>query len=302
MISIDLGSNTFRCIEYDCASSQWGGEFERIVKTADRMHESGMIDTAAVERVITAIEDAKEVLDFSAQPVKAVTTAAMRMASNSRSVLAEIARRTGVVFEIIDAEREAFYTTIAVRNRLLHLGLGAEKFVLVDIGGGSTEVIFVNAAKQQSKSFPIGIVTVAQQCSSPAEVRTTLQGMLQPVREYVAQVYASAGRPEQFVSTAGTPTTIASFLQGMTYDTYDVERINGYVLSLEACGKALEGLLSLDEKTRAEYVGVGRETLIVAGVVIVEEFYKLLGFETSVIVDDGVREGVAIDYCASSVQ
>ena len=302
MISIDLGSNTFRCIEYDCSSLQWGGEFERIVKTADKMHATGRIDAEAVERIVAAIEEAKSVLDFASQPVKAVTTAAMRMAENAETVLEQIAERSGVVFDVIDAEQEALYTTIAVKNRLRQLDLSAEKFVLIDIGGGSTEVIFANGPTLQSQSFPLGIVTVAQQCTSPEEVRTTLQAMLVPVKEYVAKMYEAGGKPDQFVSTAGTPTTIASFLQGMTYDTYDVERINGYLLSIEACATALKGLLALDEQTRAEYVGVGRETLIVAGVVIVEEFYKLLGFETSVIVDDGVREGVAIDYCASSAQ
>ncbi len=297
MIAIDLGSNTFRCIAYDCATQTWGREFERIVRTADGMHESDVISDAAVDRIVAAAKEAAALFDFASQTVVAVTTAAMRMASNADAALERIAREGGVRFRIIDDATEAAFTSMAVRNRLERLELPSDDFVLIDIGGGSTEVIFQRGGAYESRSFPVGIVTVAQRCAGPDAVRELLGSELEPVRDYVRHYYAAQGRPECFVATAGTPTTIAAFLQGMTYDTYDARKINGTRLSLRQCGEALEALMALEDAERALYVGVGKETLIVTGVVIVEAFYELLEFEEAVIVDDGLREGVALAYC-----
>ena len=299
VVAIDLGSNTCRAIEYDCETGTFGREFERIVKTADRMHETGRIDAGAVERVVDALRAADELFDLKKTPYHAVTTAAMRMAQNSDEVLARIAEETGIGFEIIDADKEAFYTLTGVRARLAQLGMETESLCMIDIGGGSTEVIFYENGRSVSKSFPIGIVTVAQQCSDPDEIRTFVQQrLLREVYIFVdTYIITRGGRPRTFVTTAGTPTTIAAFLQGMTYDSYDPAKINGYRLTKPACEQALQALLEMDEMERKLYVGVGREALIVAGVVIVELFYEVLDYNTSVVIDDGVREGVAIAYC-----
>lgn len=295
--AVDLGSNTCRVIEYDCETRQFGRAFERIVKTADRLHEIGRIDEGAVARIIDALNAADTSFDFAHRPYRAVTTAAMRMAKNSAEVLARIAQQTGVEFRIIDADEEAFYTLTAVRARLQTLKMNAESLCMIDIGGGSTEVIFYQNGERVSESFPIGIVTIAQQCATPDGVRLHVERALQPVRLFVDAYRSESGMPKLFVTTAGTPTTIAAFLQGMTYDRYDPRRINGFALSKTDCEQALDDLLRLDEKVRSIYVGVGRETLIVAGVVIVEMFYELLGYDTSVVIDDGVREGLAISMC-----
>ncbi len=261
------------------------------------MHESRQISDEAVERVLQAIEDADRQFDFKVHDVRAVATAAMRMAENASDVLRRLSVEGGIDFEIIDADREAYYSMTAVKYRLNQLDIASDSFVLIDIGGGSTEVVFSSKDTVQSQSFPIGIVTVAQQCKTPDDVRKLLSKLLVPVKKNIDDYYRHNVKPKTFVNTAGTPTTIAAFLQGMTYQTYDVSRINGFVLTTAACKRALEGLIALDEETRAAYVGVGRETLIVAGVVIVQMFYELLGFEESIVIDDGVREGAAIDYC-----
>jgi exopolyphosphatase/guanosine-5'-triphosphate,3'-diphosphate pyrophosphatase len=297
MLSIDLGSNTFRCIEYDCETQTFGRYFERIVKTADRMHETGRIGEDAIARIVAAIKEADALYGLKKKRVRAVTTAAMRIAENSEEVLRRIEKEGGIIFELIDAQQEASFSLLAVAHRLEALMIRNDSFVLIDIGGGSSEVIFKQHGTVQSRSFPLGIVTVAQQCETPGDVQSYLQNALQPVRAFVAEFYAQHGRPELLVATAGTPTTMAAFLQGMTYESYDVDRINGFTLTAGDCQKALEGLLALDDAERIRYVGAGRETLIVAGVVIVQMLYELLGFDKAIVIDDGVREGVAIDYC-----
>ena len=302
VIAIDLGSNTCRVIEFDCATRTFGRKFERIVKTADKMHETGRIDDEAVTRVIDALKAADAIFDFAATPYHAVTTAAMRMATNRDEVLERINAQTGVRFEIIDADKEADFALTAVRARLEALGKPSDSLCMIDIGGGSTEVIFYQHGERVSKSFPIGIVTVAQQCKTPDEIRTYVQQtLLRDVYIFVdTYIITQGGRPLNFVLSAGTPTTIAAFLQGMTYDSYDASRINGYGLSKGSCERALDALLQMDEMSRALYVGVGREALIVAGVVIVELFYDVLDYSLGIVIDDGVREGVAIDSCNAS--
>jgi exopolyphosphatase/guanosine-5'-triphosphate,3'-diphosphate pyrophosphatase len=298
MIAIDLGSNTLQCVEYDCVSRQWGRAAERIVRTADGLHESGRISEDAIRRIVNALNGLKEQMHFEATETAAVATAAMRMASNSAEALEAIRFATGVQFRVIDAEAEALYTLAAVRNRLEALGRCSDSFVLIDIGGGSSEVIVNHGGRVETKSFPVGIVTTAQQCETSEEIRGFLRRELEAVRAFIEPLYAEHGKPGSLIATAGTPTTVASYLCGMTYANYDAERINGFVLDRAACTKALRALLAMEENERALYVGVGREDLIVAGIVIVELFYDLLGFERSVVVNDGVREGVALEHCS----
>ena len=297
MIAIDLGSNSFRCIEYNCERKRFGRNFERIVKTADKMHETGFISDSAVERVVSALQEADSILDLQSNIVKAVTTQAMRTASNSGDVLTKIKEQSGVEFQIIDADKEAYYTLIAVEARLKALAIESSHFVLIDVGGGSTEIIFYKDGKMESRSFPIGIVTTAQICDEDRDIHTYLEEQFQELVTYVKAYYRAVCKPVSFVATAGTPTTMAAYLLGMNYQDYDVDRVNGYRLTLDGTQKSLDDLIAMSEERRAEIVGVGRESLISAGIVIVQKLYDVLGFDEAVVIDDGVREGVAIDHC-----
>ena len=297
MIAIDLGSNSFRAITYDCESGQFGKDYEAIVKTADKLHQTSIISEGAVFRILHALQEADQKLTFSEHTIKAVTTQAMRKATNSQEVLVQIEKKSGVRFEIIDADKEAYYTLIAVEARLKALQMQSEHFVLIDVGGGSTEIIFYKDGKMESKSFPIGIVTTAQICDEGQEIHAYLDAQFTPLVEYVRNYYKNISKPTAFVATAGTPTTMAAYLLGMNYRDYDVDKINGYKLSLQDTHKVLDGLMALSESERADIVGVGRESLILAGIVIVQKLYNVLGFNKAVVIDDGVREGVAIASC-----
>ena len=297
MIAIDLGSNTLRCIVYDCVTKEFANQFEAIVKTADGLHVSKKINENAVQRVIDALLKADKKLDFFSHKVCAYTTEAMRQAGNAQDVLEQIYQKTGVLFEIISGDKEAAYTTLAVKNRLDHLGHFADSFTLVDIGGGSTEVIFYDNGKIISKSFHIGIVTLTQSCTKIEQIKERLDELLLPVEEYINTHYINYTKPPVYVQTAGTPTTIAAYLQGMNYQTYESAKINGYTLDVEKIQSVLEELLAMDEKTRSFYVGVGREDLIISGILIVQKMYEILGYTQSVVIDDGLREGIALDFC-----
>jgi len=296
MIAIDLGSNSLRMIQMDCEKRCFTQEYDKIVKTAELLHSEGIIAEASIQRILDGFDEASSLFDFKTERCVAVTTEAMRRATNAQYAIEKIYTHTGVRFEVIGAHKEAELTLLAVERRLDSLGFRGS-FVLIDIGGASTEVIFKKGNLSESKSFPIGIVTMASKYPSRQEMDANLMEELSEVKAYVNAYHAREGKPDFFVATAGTPTTIAAFKQDMTYDTYDAARINGSTLNYFDCTNALQELLALSIEERTRYVGVGREDLIIAGVMIYATFFRLFDYENSVIIDDGLREGLAISAC-----
>jgi exopolyphosphatase / guanosine-5'-triphosphate,3'-diphosphate pyrophosphatase len=260
MIAIDLGSNSLRMIQMDCEKRRFIQEYDKIVKTAELLHSEGIIAEASIQRILDGFDEASSLFDFKQE-----------------KCVAEL-------------------TLLAVERRLESLGFRGS-FVLIDIGGASTEVIFKKGNLSESKSFPIGIVTMASKYPSRSQMDTNLMEELSDIKAYVAEYHAREGKPDFFVATAGTPTTIAAFKQGMTYDTYDAARINGSTLNYFDCTHTLDELLGLSVEERTRYVGVGREELIIAGVMIYATLFRLFDYENSVIIDDGLREGLAISVC-----
>ncbi len=302
-IGIDLGSNTLRGVEYDCDTGQFNRTFGAIVKTADGLTKTGRISDGAVDRVVEGLGRMRAELEFEGATIRAVTTEAMRQASNAPEVLGRIADQTGVRFEVIDGEAEARWTLQAVQHRLAVLSSmtsAAESLVLVDIGGGSTELVFFyQDGTIFSRSFPIGIVTLSQSYPDLDAIEAALPKVMLPIEKYVAEVYLGHGCPETFVATAGTPTSVASMQLGMEYHTYDPARINGTQLSRHAPRYYLDALLAMPMTDRERTVGVGRADLVTAGILIFERLYAILGFDTCAVIDDGLREGVARSLCES---
>jgi exopolyphosphatase/guanosine-5'-triphosphate,3'-diphosphate pyrophosphatase len=299
MIAIDLGSNTLRVLEYDCRNETYIAELEKIVKTADGLAEYGYINNKSIDRVISAIKEAQTKIDFSSKVIKAVTTEALRIASNSDEVLKQIKKETGIEFTVITGEEEARLTLLAVKHRLAKLKYASDSFVLVDIGGGSTELIFCYGNETISKSFPIGIVTIAQTYKTLETIKNILPEMMFEMQMFCAEVYATKGKVNSFVATAGTPTTVAAMKLGQTYETYNASKINGTSLQINDLDFYLKKLLSMPFEEREITVGTGRSDLIAAGILIYKQLYILLEFENCIVIDDGLREGIALYICKS---
>ena len=299
MIAIDLGSNTLRVLEYDCTAGIQVSEYQKTVKTADGLAQYGTINNEAVKRVISAIREAQEQIDFSSSSVRAVTTEAVRRAVNSDEVLSQIKKETGVAFEIISGEEEAKLTLLAVKHRLSTLQYASDSFILIDIGGGSTELIFHYENETFSKSFPVGIVTIAQTHDTLENIENILPKEMAEMQMFCDQMYESKGKVNAFVATAGTPTTVAAMKLGQNYETYDASEINGTSLEAGELDIYLKKLLSMPFEEREIAVGTGRSDLIAAGILIYKQLFSLLAFERCIVIDDGLREGVAIEACAS---
>lgn len=296
MIAIDLGSNTIRFIEYDGVT--WGKSYEKVVRAAEGLQATSRIGENALVRIIGAINEAKQSLDFLNHEVIAVTTAALRMASNGADIISKIHLSTGILFTIIDGEREAKLTLLAVQYRLRKLNIDPVNFVLSDIGGGSTELTYCDYAQVTSKSLPIGIVTMSEQASNSSQLRVLLDDFENKVHLFYSSLEKKKDNT-RLILTSGTPTTIASYRMGMNYSNYDPDKINGSVLTLNDCILTYTELMSMDESMRSSYVGVGREQVIATGILMVESLFNGVNMQEAIIIDDGLREGVALDYWGS---
>jgi exopolyphosphatase/guanosine-5'-triphosphate,3'-diphosphate pyrophosphatase len=295
IVAIDLGSNTIRVTKLNCQTKKFEAEYEKLVKTADGLSSSKLINKETLKRVIVAIKEAKAKVDFSDAEVKAVTTEAMRQAKNSNEILKHIADETGVKFKIIDGDEEARLTLLAVTHRLKMLELNSKNFVLVDIGGGSTELIFNFNGKKLSKSFQVGIVTMAQKHKTLKHIESALPLEMQEMKLFVQNTYSKHNKIDFFVATAGTPTTVASMKLGHTHETYNAKEINGTTLSKDELDFYLKKLLNMPFEKREKTVGTGRSDLISAGILIYKQIFEILNLNKCTIIDDGLREGIALD-------
>ncbi len=297
MIACDLGSNTFRVVKIDCQSKKRVAEFEKIVKTADGLQNSGEISKLSINRIIEAIKEAKKAIDFSNDEVYAVATAAFRIASNSKKALTRIKKETGLEVEVISGTHEANLTAIAVSEALKRLDLEYQDFILLDLGGGSSELFIQKKDRAFIKSFDIGIVTLTQKYNSFDEMQESINLETKDIEKFISEIYSSFSKPKVFISTAGTATTLASLNKGIDYEHYEHEIINGTILNIEDIDKLFKRLLEFDEKERNRWVGVGRSDLIFSGIAILKSVLKIAGFENMIVIDDGLREGLAISKC-----
>ena len=289
MIGCDLGSNTFRVVEINCKTKERIKEFEQIVKTAQDLYDSKTISKEAISRVIDAIKEADKIFDFKNKKVAAVATAALRIAKNSKDVLEIIKKETGLEFKIIDANDEAKYTQVAVEQRLRKENILHDNYLLIDIGGASTEVVLKNNSNTHLKSFDIGIVTMSEKYNNQKEMLKELT----VIKEFIQNFK----KPNILVASGGTATTLAAFSKGMDYKHYDYKRVNATMLDINQIDKCLKKLLDMDIKNREKWVGVSRDKLIIVGILLLKNIIKICNFKEIVVIDDSLREGVAISEC-----
>ena len=297
MIGIDLGSNTLRVVKIDCKSGKKLSEFEKIVKTADKLIKEKVISQEAIQRVIDALNEAKTQIDFNDE-INAVATEALRKAKNQKEVIEKIKEATGVEFRVISSEEEATLTTLAVENCLKsNCEIDAKSFFLVDIGGGSTELIVKHKNNIVSESFKMGIVTFSQKYKTPEAIKYAVKKEAKKFKEFLDFAFSAYKKPKLFVASSGTPTSIAALKKGLTYKTYNPLIVNCTKVNVNDLDLWLDKLMKMELKKREELVGVGRGDLIFTGIYIFKEIFKIAKYEECIVCDDGVREGAAIKGC-----
>ncbi|WP_321471379.1 exopolyphosphatase [Halarcobacter sp.] len=294
--TIDLGSNSFRVLIYDCKNSKIVDEYNEVVGMADGLNTTGLISNEAQQRVIKALRKSIQKLNYLPEDAICVTTAAMRMAKNNKEVLAYFKKEIGVDFKIIDGAEEARLTLLAVKYALKREKINSSNFVLLDIGGGSTEIIVNNEDKFYSKSFNFGIVTLTQKYLSKNDLLKQLSEYKSEINNFLSSLNFDLNN-YTFVATAGTPTTIAAVKLGQDFFHYDKNKVNGTIVNLDDLKDCLKIFENSDEATITKLVGKGRVEFIEVGIYIYRAIFEVLEKKESIVLDDGLREGVALNYC-----
>ena len=298
VVSVDLGSNSFRVLKYDCKNQKIISEYNEVVGLADGLVNTGFISYEAQKRVVDAILHSIKILNYNPKIAVCVTTAAMRKAHNKTEVLEYFKEQTSLNFEIIDGNEEARLTLLAIKYALKRDNIPSKKFILLDIGGGSTEIIVNINDEYTAKSFDFGIVTMTQTYLKKNQLKNELDFRKKEIKTFLDTLSIDLNE-YSFVATAGTPTTVAAIKLGQDFFSYDKSVINGSIVNLDD----LEYCLNIFKKSSKEeitrLVGRGKVEYIEVGIYIYKTIYEVLNKKESIVLDDGLREGVAINSCLS---
>ena len=296
--AIDLGSNSFRVVIYNHNKNIIINEYHKIVGTADGLVDTGIISNEAIQRVINAIKDSVEKLKYNPRESICVTTAAMRIAKNNDFVLNTIYKETGVKFDIIDANKEAKLTLLAIKFALKRENIKSNNFILLDIGGGSVELTVNNNDNFFIKSFDFGIVTLEQLHNNKTKLIDDLKNKKIVIEKYLKTLNINLSN-FKFIATAGTPTTIASIKLGQKFSTYDKNLVNGSIVNVDDLDNCMNLLNNCNKIELKEIFGTNKKEFIEVGILIFKTIFEALNKTESIVFDDGLREGVAINHAIS---
>ena len=274
LAGIDIGTLTCRMLIAEVTADFSLKETEsdrRILRLGEGVDEKQSLSAAAMTRVVkTLCEWRKRIQAYPIAGTAVVATSAVRDASNREEFLSHVQRDAGLEVEILNGNEEARRTLLGIQSGL---PLGVERFLGVDIGGGSTEFMRVhkNLSPQQVEVFSldVGVVRLTERefyTDAPPSNQALLaaeeliQGELETIRGWLGDVSGMT-----CVGTAGTITTLAAMAQELS--NYDSARIHNYRLSLEKIQQLERELRRRTLSERRELPGLeqGREDVIVAG-------------------------------------
>ena len=299
---IDIGTNSMRLLVADVAGGRVS-EVERrnrVTRLGRGIDLSGQLSAEAIEAACEAIAGYVAIYrEAGAETVEAIATSAVRDASNGGAFVAELRERFALSARVLDGEEEA---------RLTYLGATSERppaepILVVDIGGGSTELI-AGAGPEIAfhASLQAGVIRHTERhISSDPPTAAELEALATDVRGLIET--AVAGRPEAPVAAgiavAGTPTSLAAVEMGL--DPYDPARVHGHVLALPSIQRLLSRLASAPLAERAEIAGLhpDRAPTIVAGVVILIEAMRAFGLDRIEVSEHDILYGAALAAAAS---
>jgi exopolyphosphatase/guanosine-5'-triphosphate,3'-diphosphate pyrophosphatase len=268
-------------------------ERAQITRLGRGIGRDGRLGTEGIDRTLAVLLDYAEVARTFQAPIAAIGTEALRRAPNARDFLNAAAEILGTPVEVIDGKREAALTFKAVVASFPALRGGP--LAVVDIGGGSTEIVLANGGVVSFEvSLPIGSVRLTERFvhhdpALPEEVEA-LSGA---VDEALAAVpFARSGGGAALVGVAGTVTTLAAMAQDLA--DYDPARVHGYRLQRGALAAQIDRVRRSSQHEREQMAGLDprRADVILAGAVILERIAAASAAAEVVVSDRGIRWGL----------
>jgi len=294
---IDIGTNTIlllvaECDEQGTITPIFHGH--EIVRLGAGVDEQRRILPEALKRAEHTISRfVREAKSHQSERISACGTSALRDAANRDEVVAHIKQATGLDVDILTGDEEAELTYLGAIGEFAQPGQ-EQKFVVLDIGGGSTEITQgTGNAVHLKQSHDLGCVRLTERFlkSSPPSSLDMSQA-LQSIRRHFSSL-DPLEHDARLIGVAGTLTTLGSL--DMDLPAYDPLRVSGHRLRRES----IESILNrLRIKTRKEIEAIpqilpGRADILLAGILILLEAMKHFEAEEITVSDRGLRYGVA---------
>ena len=295
--AVDLGTNSTRLLVADVNSGQIHDVVRqtRVTRLGEGVDARRRLLPLPIARVRNVLTDFRKTIEqLGTERVLAIATSAIRDADNGEAFLGEIEWSYGFATRLLTGHDEALLTYRGVTSDR-PVGEGT---VIVDLGGGSTELVAANAnSLRWHDSLDIGSVRLTERfLHSDPPTDEELEACAHAVRALLAErvpddVRASASSA---IGVAGTITSLAAL--DLALDEYDRERVHGHVLTLGALERQLEWLASIpvEERRRIRPLDPERAPVIVAGVVIVREVVDFFGLDAIEVSERDILDGAAL--------
>ncbi len=299
--SIDLGTNTFRLLIGDFIDGELRTlKLDRVVTRLGQglTSNTNIIVQDALDRALEALGVFRKAMDtYGVTKYRVIGTNAFRKAQNSEHLVDLIRRETGLEVEVISGEQEAQLMASGV---LYSLGITEGDCLIVDIGGGSTEVVLVREGViTHTSSISLGVVDLADRFpEDPRDIDRTETLLRDYVHKHISDVIYTApyyrAQGYRLVATAGTPTTLAAIKLKMA--EYDPESVNGQVLTKQFMVDIQNCIKSIPKANRSDITGLerGREDLMIPGIIILLTLLEQADKDEIIVSDGGLLEGIAV--------
>ncbi|HEX6400596.1 MAG TPA: DUF501 domain-containing protein [Actinomycetota bacterium] len=269
-----------------------------ITRLGKGVDERGRLEPAAIERATEAIARfRRRAMALHAEEVRIGTTSAVRDALDRENFLSRVRDVTGIEPEVIDGAREA---ALSFSGGTRGLDPADGPFLLVDIGGGSTEFVFGRepGVAEDSISTQMGSVRLTER------VQPSDPPIIDDLRRFEALVLAHldaveravpVGEGRTFVAVAGTATTLQACALGL--ERYDPDLIHRSTLTLAAAERTLGELAAMTnpERTAIPVMPKGRGDVIVAGATILVQAMRRFGFGEALVSETDILDGLALE-------
>ena len=293
--AVDCGTNTTRLLVTDGP----GAGLERrssITRLGRDVDATGSLRTDAIGRTLACLRTYREIMDgCGVGAVRATATSAARDAANRSEFLDEAAAIVGAPLEMLSGRQEA---ELAFRGAVSALSPGDGPFLVVDIGGGSTELSFGRGECEAALSLDVGSVRLTEKFvhhdpPRPEELSACLSVTELHLDDAVREIpeIASGCR---LVGVAGTITTAAAVEIGLA--EYDRDRVHHFLLAKEAAEDVFRTLAteSLEDRRCNPGLHPGRADVIVAGMCILVRIMRYFDFDECLVSESDLLDGLAL--------
>jgi exopolyphosphatase/guanosine-5'-triphosphate,3'-diphosphate pyrophosphatase len=293
---IDMGTNSTRLLVADVENGVVDPvrRESRVTGLGRGLEISGSLSTEAIEGVFAAVGDYLDsAADLGATETFAFATSAARDASNSAAFMAELRERYDLSAQVLSGEEEAALTYLGARGS--YAGCAT---VIVDIGGGSTELVVGSGGEPEfNTSLQLGVVRHTERYLHGDPPQTSeLESLSEDVGKMIdAELAAQPGiTADRGVAVAGTPAILAAMDLGI--EEVDYGDIEGHELELETVQKLLSRLssLPLDERRAVPGIDPDRAPTIVAGVVILIKAMRAFALQRITVSERDILFGAAL--------